>query len=110
MSVVVITTQEDLDELVETKVRDALDRQRKRNRRRFTRPPRRGEKWWMPRFLELLAETGNITEAAGHLQREGGPCRSTVYRTREVDERFSSEWDEVMAGALSRFGPEVADG
>jgi len=106
MAVMVITTQEDLDELVETKVRAALDhrRQHKAPKARSARRQRRASKWWMPRFLDLLAETGNISEAAGQLQQEGGPCRSTIYRTRAVDPQFSRDWDDAMSPRAALTG------
>lgn len=57
------------------------------------------EKWWMPRFLELLAECrGNVTEAVDALRAEDprGPARSTVYRSLETCPRFRRGWRAIL--------------
>lgn len=89
MPVIMITTQEDLDELVETKVRAVLARPSAKKR-----PAKR----WMPRFLELLRSSGNVSAAIDQLREEGGPCRSTIYRARDDYPEFSSEWDDAVVG------------
>ena len=96
MAVLLITTQEALDELVETKVQALLERTAHSRR---ARPRPANEKWWMPRFLELLAQCGNISEAVGRLRQEGGPCRAPVYRARESSPRFRRDWDDALHGS-----------
>ena len=43
-------------------------------------------------FLETLAETCNVSEAA----RVAGACRASAYRRRRADAGFANAWDEAL--------------
>ena len=48
------------------------------------------------RFLEILRETANVTAACDEL----GFSRTSIYRWRQVDEKFRDEWEEAMNQAI----------
>lgn len=48
------------------------------------------------RFIEILAQTANVTESA----KQAGLDRSAMYRLREKSESFRAAWDEAMNQAL----------
>lgn len=58
--------------------------------------PRRGSgakaDAWRPKFLELLAESCNVTFAAA----AAGINRKTAYRHREADGAFAEDWDDAI--------------
>lgn len=49
----------------------------------------------MRRFLERLAETGNVVRAA----RSARVKRQRAYQVRQENERFREAWDEAKASA-----------
>lgn len=51
------------------------------------------------RFLEKLADTANVTQAA----REAGLERSAVYRLRARSDSFRAAWDDAMNQALDEL-------
>ncbi len=51
-------------------------------------------------FLATLAETGNVTRAAGAI----GCGRSTVYEWREADDDFAKAWERAMR--IATYGLE----
>jgi hypothetical protein len=58
------------------------------------------------RFLRVLGETGNVTEAA----LAAGVKRMTPYNLRRRDEWFARDWDEAMAAALETMAaPEQGE-
>jgi len=54
-------------------------------------------------FLENLAETGNVTEAA----RATGIDRYTVYKAKKKSERFSQLWDQALEIAWDMLESEA---
>ena len=51
------------------------------------------------RFLGVLAETCNVSEAC----RQTGISMTVVYRRRKMDARFRAAWNETLSGAYSRL-------
>ncbi len=47
---------------------------------------------WMPRFLAVLVETGNVSEAIRNVPRS----RKMVYEYRRRCPRFRGEWDTAL--------------
>lgn len=56
---------------------------------------------WMPRFLKVLRQTGNVSEAIRAVPRS----RKTVYEYRQRCARFAAAWEE----ALEMRRPEQED-
>ena len=54
-------------------------------------------------FVERLAATGNVTEAA----RSVGRSRSGAYRVKDNDEAFSEAWDEAVGIATDALEAEA---
>jgi hypothetical protein len=54
-------------------------------------------------FLEVLAETGNVTLAA----RAVGFSRGGVYAHRQIDEAFAKAWEEAEEIAADRLEAEA---
>lgn len=85
----IVFDPDELEKIVDTRVRAALAS--------VANAPRY-EKWWMSRFLELLADCrGNVTEAVEALREEDprGPSRSTVYRSLETCPHFRRGWKAI---------------
>ena len=55
------------------------------------------------RFLEALAETGNISQAVSL----AGTHRSSVYAARKRDEAFAAAWDEALETATDGLKQEA---
>jgi hypothetical protein len=55
------------------------------------------------RFLEVLAENGNVTIAA----RAAGVSRSGVYAHRQLDDAFAKAWEEAEQVAADRLEAEA---
>jgi hypothetical protein len=51
---------------------------------------------WRPRFLEVLAGTGNVRLAC----HACGIDRCTAYRHREKSKQFAAGWEEAMENAI----------
>jgi hypothetical protein len=51
------------------------------------------------RFLGVLAETCNVSEAC----RQTGISMTVVYRRRKMDAKFRAAWNETLSGAYSRL-------
>lgn len=51
---------------------------------------------WRPAFLEELASTCNVAEAA----RVAGVARRTVYQHRETDPEFAAEWEDAVEAGV----------
>lgn len=47
---------------------------------------------WMPRFLEVLGETGNVSEAI----RNVSMSRKMIYEYRDRCQRFHAEWAAAL--------------
>jgi hypothetical protein len=54
-------------------------------------------------FLEVLAESGNVTVAA----QAGGVSRSRMYERRQEDEAFAKAWEEAEQIAADRLEREA---
>lgn len=63
---------------------------------RFTRERRE-------RFLELLRETGNVSDAA----RAAGVSRSRVYQVRAESEPFARQWEDAVGALGDRIEAEA---
>lgn len=58
---------------------------------------------WRPIFLELLAQTGNVTMSA----TEAGVHRRTAYRARASSKKFAADWDEAVEEAIDLLEAEA---
>jgi len=58
---------------------------------------------WRPKFLEALAETANVSEAAQY----AGVDRSTAYRHKERYEQFASDWEDALEQACDSLEREA---
>lgn len=50
----------------------------------------------IPRFLELLSQTGNVTAAC----RGSGLSKETVYKARKTDPEFAAAWQKAEETAV----------
>jgi transposase-like protein len=55
------------------------------------------------RFIEYLARTANVTDAARHI----GSHRNTLYDWRERDPAFRAAWDEAIEIATDELEQEA---
>jgi hypothetical protein len=55
------------------------------------------------RFLELLAQTGNVTRSAEAV----GVARQNIYAAREADPEFRKLWDEAIDSAIDDLEGEI---
>ena len=58
---------------------------------------------WHRRFLDVLAQSANITEAA----RAAKIARRAVYRARDADEGFRQAWDDALEEAVDALEGEA---
>ena len=70
---------------------------------RQTRTVTRTTKRPWGRFIELLAETGNVSLAC----RETGIPRRSAYVRRKRDTKFASAWDEAITTAVDLLEAEA---
>src|SRR5439155_6699435 len=60
---------------------------------------------WQAVFLKALRKSPNIAWAC----RKAGVSRFTAYRYREVDETFSSKWEEALSASVDRCEEKAFD-
>lgn len=66
-------------------------------------------KWWMPRFLEILAECrGNVNVTEVRQEDPRGPARSTVCRSLETCPRFRRGWTAIVPRPRELKSEELA--
>lgn len=58
---------------------------------------------WRPKFLEVLAARGSVTEAAA----AAGVDRATVYKARDRSEAFAAAWAEAEALGVAAAEDEL---
>ena len=70
-----------------------------RKPQRKKQAPRDWTKDKADRFLGVLADTCNVSEAC----RQTGISMTVVYRRRKMDAKFRTAWNETLSGAYSRL-------
>lgn len=58
---------------------------------------------WRDAFLDVLAKTGNVTEACNQV----GVSRMTAYNHRDRDQAFSDQWDNALQQAADVLEAEA---